>query len=280
MSKIAIITDSSAYLPPDLVKKQGIEVMPLTIIWGKETLLDDVDITPDEFLVRLARDPVHPSTTQPNPEDFLAIYQRLAPKVDGIVNVLISSALSGTVNSAEAASNDFHAVPVRTVDSRLTTMGLGFAVLAASRAAQDGKSIDQVVEIATEEAAKSRVFFVVNTLDYLHKGGRIGGASKFLGSALNLKPLLHLNGGIVDSLEKVRTKSKAVERMLEVGAEYAAGRRVRASVIHTGVPDEASLLAEEVAERFDCVEQFITGISPAISVHVGPGALGLCICPM
>ena len=128
-------------------------------------------------------------------------------------------------------------------------------------------------------AASSRVLFVVETLEYLHRGGRIGGASKFLGTALSLKPLLHLDEGRVDALEKIRTKKKAVDRMLELAAQYADGRPLRASVIHAGVPEEAAVLKNRVSEYFDCLELHIAAISPAISIHTGPGTVGLALCP-
>jgi len=279
MTKVAVITDSSAYLPPEFVEQYDIHVVPLTVLWGSETLRDGVDITPAEFLQRLAKDPIHPTTTQPNPEDFSVIYEQLAKDHDAIVATLISDELSGTVNSAQSAASDFDRVPVRVVDSRLTTMGLGFSALAAARAAAQGRSLEEVESAARTAAAMSKVLFVVDTLEYLHKGGRIGGASRFLGTALSLKPLLHLNEGRVDALEKVRTKGKAVNRMIELAAQYADGRPVRVSVVHAGVPQEAEALQSRVAEQMECLELHVTMLSPAISIHTGPGTLGLAVCP-
>jgi DegV family protein with EDD domain len=279
MTKIAILTDSSAYLPPELVEQYGIRVIPLTILWGSDSILDGVEITPDEFLERLENDPDHPTTTQPNPEDFTNLYNNLAEGYDAIVAPLISDELSGTINSAQSALSEFDRVPVRVIDSRSTSMGLGFATLAAAQAAADGKTLDEVEHAARSTATASRVMFVVETLEYLHRGGRIGGASKFLGTALSLKPLLHLNEGRVDALEKIRTKKKAVDRLLELAVQYADGSPARASVIHAGVPEEAEALKHQVANQIDCLELHIAAISPAISVHTGPGAVGLALCP-
>lgn len=279
MTKIAVITDSSAYIPQELIDQYSIHVIPLTVLWGSEKLLDGVDITPAEFLQRLTEDPIHPTTTQPNPEDFTIIYEQLATEYDAIVATLISTDLSGTVNSAEMAAKDFSQIPVRIVDSRSTTMGLGFATLAAARAVAQGKSLEEVEEAARSVVSKVKVLFVVDTLEYLHKGGRIGGASRFLGTALSLKPLLHLNEGRVDALEKVRTKRKAVNRMIELAAQYANDRPVRVSVVHAGVPQEAEALKSRVAEQMECLELHMTMLSPAISVHTGPGTLGLAVCP-
>ncbi|MCJ7567006.1 MAG: DegV family protein [Anaerolineales bacterium] len=280
MTKIAILTDSSAYLPPELVKQYGIYVIPLTVLWGSETLLDGVEITPAEFLKRLAEDPVHPSTTQPNPDDFRVLYEQLATEFDAIVAPLISDELSGTVNSAQTAANDFNRVPVRVVDTRSTSMGLGFSVLAAARAAAQGKSLEEVEEAARDAAARSRVLFVVDTLEYLHRGGRIGGASKIFGSALNIKPLLHLYEGHVDTLEKVRTKKKAIDRMLDWIAQYTNGRPIQTAVVHAGVPEEAEALKSRVSKQWECPELLLTTLSPAIAIHTGPGTLGLAVCPV
>ncbi len=279
MSKIAIITDSSAFLPDDLVRQLGIYVIPLTVIWGEETFLDNVDITTTEFYRRLRELPIHPTTTQPNPEDFLAFYQKAAVGHDGIVAPLISAELSGTVSSAVTAAAEFKTVPVRVIDTRSTSMGLGLAVLAAARAAAAGQSLDEVEKAAVAICTKVKVLFVVDTLEYLHRGGRIGGAAKFLGTALGLKPLLHLNEGRVDALERIRTKRKAIDRMLELAHEYAAGKPVRASVVHANVPDEAEELRGVVEQQFNCIELHVAQLAPAIATHAGPGTLGLAICP-
>jgi len=277
MAKIAIITDSSAYLPNDIVQKYGVHVIPLTVIFGKETLLDLVEIDITEFHRRLKEGPHHPSTTQPNPEDFTALFEKLTADYDGIVAILISSELSGTVNSALVAKEAFKRIPVRVVDSRSTTMGLGLSVIAAAEAASQGKTLDEVEAAAREVCSKVKILFVVDTLEYLHKGGRIGGASRFLGTALGLKPLLHLNDGRVDALEKIRTKGKAVERMLELAEEYANNRPVHVAIVHAAAPKEAEALKSTVQKRFNCVDFYVADLSPAIATHVGPGTLGIAI---
>lgn len=279
MSKIAIVTDSSAFLPDELVKQYQIRVVPQILLWGTETFLDNVNITPIEFFTRLQKDPVHPTTTQPNPEEFLTIFEELAPGCEGIVAILISSELSGTVSSARTAAEQFQRIPVRVVDSQSASMGLGLAVLSAAKMAAQGAAIDEVEATARDVCAKVKVMFVVDTLEFLHKGGRIGGASRLLGTALGIKPLLHLNEGRVDALEQVRTKRKAVNRMLELAQELADGKPVRAAIIHAGVPEEGEVLKSRVAEIFSCTELHIAGLSPVIATHVGPGTLGLAICP-
>jgi DegV family protein with EDD domain len=279
MNKIAIITDSSAFLPSTVIQQYGIQVVPQTVFFGEEAYLDGVEIKPSEFYRRLQEDPHHPTTTQPNPEEFLVVYEKLAETHDGIVVLLISSELSGTVSSARTAAEQFDRIPVRVIDSRSTSMGLGLAVLAAARAASEGKSLDEVEQAGRTICNNVKVLFVVDTLEFLHKGGRIGGASRFLGTALCLKPLLHLNEGRVDALEKIRTKRKAIDRMLELAGEYANGNPVRVSVIHAGVPDEAEALKTTIEDRFQCLETYVTELSPVIATHAGPGALGLAIYP-
>lgn len=279
MTKTAILTDSSAFLPENLIAEKSIRVIPMTILWGTEALLDVIDITPSQFLSRLAEDPVHPTTTQPNPEDFHAVYEELAKHHDAIVAPLISSKLSGTVNSAHAALETFDKVPVRVIDTQSASMGLGFAVLAAAREAEKGASLDEIEAAARAAADGSRIIFVVDTLDYLHRGGRIGGAKKLMGSVLNIKPVLHLNQGSVDALESVRTKSKAVSRMLELIAQHADGNPVRAAVIHAGASDEADEIKTRLSGLLDCEEMLVTDLSPAISVHTGPGTVGVAVCP-
>jgi len=279
MAKIAVLTDSTAYLPAGLVEQYCIHVIPAIILWGSQRLLDGVDITPTEFHRRLREDPIHPTTTQPNPDEFLSIYEQLAIEHDAIVAPLISSEMSGTVNSAKTAASDFDRVPVRVVDTRLTSMGLGFSALAAARAASRGKSLEEVEEAARIAASRSKVLFVVDTLEYLHRGGRIGGASRLLGTVLSIKPILHLNEGRVDALENVRTKKKAISRMLDLAAQYYVDRTVRAAVIHANAPEEAMALMSQVDRRLECLDLYVTDLSPAISNHTGPGTLGLALCP-
>ena len=158
-------------------------------------------------------------------------------------------------------------------------MGLGFSALAAARAAAKEMTLDEVEHAARSAAAASRVLFVVDTLEYLHRGGRIGGASKLFGTALSIKPLLHQNEGRVDALEKVRTKKRAVDRMLELAAEYANGRPVRAAVARAGARGDAAALKQRVAGQFNCIELHTVEISPAISIHTGPGTVGIALIP-
>ena len=275
MSTIAVVTDSTAYLPPELVAQYGIHVIPQQLIWGHEAFLDGVTMDPSTFYERLSRSKDIPTTAQASAGEFADLFAGAARNADGMVGVFISTELSGTVASALAAQELLPDLAIEVVDSRLTSMGLGFVALAAARAAAEGKGLAEVAAAVRELVPRVNVLFIVETLEYLHRGGRIGGASRLMGSALRIKPLLHLIEGRIDALERVRTKRKAVERMVEVVAERVGNMPVHAAVIHANAPAEAARLREEVRERFPYTELYLAELSPVIGTHVGPGTVGV-----
>lgn len=278
MARIALLTDSSTHLPPEMRERHDIQVIPLRLHWGEETLVDGVDITPAEFYTRLAASSTLPSTSQPSTYDFLQVFDRLASQYDGVLAPLISSGISGTVASALAASAEFTKVPVAVVDTHSTSAGLALVVLAAARAIEQGGSLPEVTQVARDVVQKLHVFFVVDTLKYLHKGGRIGGASRYLGSALSIKPLLFFDGeGKIDALERVRTKRKALTRLVELAEEKAGGKPVHVGVMHASAPEEAAEFQSRLAERLKCEQLHTFELSPVIGTHVGPGAIGLAL---
>jgi DegV family protein with EDD domain len=204
----------------------------------------------------------------------------LGAAASAIVGVLISSKLSGTVASALAAQQQAPELNIRVVDSLSTSMGLGFGVLAAARAAAAGRSLDEVVAAAEDVRDRMNVLFAVDTLEYLHRGGRIGGARRFLGTALNIKPLLHLENGAIEPLAQVRTKRKAVAQMLDVVEERLGGKPMaEVSILDVDSPDEGDAIAEQVKERFGISPVYRTTVSPAIGTHAGPGTVGICFYP-
>ncbi|MBC8450390.1 MAG: DegV family protein [Chloroflexi bacterium] len=285
MVKTALVTDSSAYLPPALMQKHRVQVIPLYIHFGAESLRDGVELTTAEFYDRLARADTLPTTSQPSVGDFLELYRRLGQDAEAIVSIHISSGLSGTVPSAlgarqvlsaEAAEAGVDPPTIHVVDSTLTSAGLGLLVTAAARAIEAGQPAQAVVRTVEELIPRMRVIFVVDTLEYLQKGGRIGGAAALLGSMLQVKPILHLTGGRIDVLEKVRTARKAKQRLLGIMEEQVGqAGAVHAAVIHANAPPEAEMLRQQVADRFQCRELFVCELSPAIATHVGPGAVGV-----
>jgi len=279
MSKVAIVTDSTAYIPPDLIEQYNISVAPLVLIWGDETYEDGVDITPNEFYTRLAGAEVMPSTSQATPKTFHKIYSDLLEQDYEILAVLISSALSGTVVSAVQVQAEMPEAPIEIVDSYNTAMALGFQVLQAARAAEEGANLAECKEVAEQAIGHTGVIFAVDTLEFLHRGGRIGGASRYLGTALNIKPILEVRDGRIEALEKVRTRKKSLVRLLELVGERIDGREpVRLATLHANSPEDAQELLDMAKDQFNPIETIFSEVSPVIGTHVGPGTVGLAYC--
>lgn len=278
--KIVVVTDSTAYIPEDALGEFDIPVIPLWLIWGDERFRDGIDIDPPTFYGRLPGSKIFPTTSQPSAGEFIEFFQQVGQGAEAIVGVFISSKLSGTVASALAAKDQLPGMDIRVVDSLSASMGLGFAVLESARAAATGKSLDEVVAAAEAVRDGMNIMFAVDTLEYLHRGGRIGGAKRLLGTALNLKPLLHLEEGRIEALASVRTKRKAIARMLDVAEERLGGKRMaEAAVLDVDCPEEGCAVAETMKERFGLPVVYQTMVSPVIGAHVGPGTVGICLYP-
>jgi len=278
MSKIAILTDSTAYLPKAFVDHHNIRVVPLKIHWDGTNFEDGVDITPVEFYKRLEKSSNLPTTSQPPAEEFLRIYGELAADYDGIIVPLISSGISGTVSSARTAASMFSKVPVEVIDTRSTAAGLAMVVTAIAKAVDEGKNLPAIKELTEAIVQRLDLFFAVDTLEYLHKGGRIGGASRYFGAALSIKPILYLNDeGKIDALERVRTKRKVMARLVQLAIEKASGKSVHVGIIHADASREARNLKMQLLRKLDCKQSEIYDISPVIGTHVGPGTVGIGI---
>jgi DegV family protein with EDD domain len=275
-SKIAIVTDSTANLPDEIIAQYNIHVVPLTVNWGGQGYLDGIDITPAAFYERLKTDKESPTTSQPSAGQFEEVFTKLAENYESIVGVFVSEPLSGTLDSARTAANTMPDFPIEIIDSRSISFGLGYMVLAAARAVEGGLNQAEVAQAARSLIDSMRFTFVVETLDYLHRGGRIGGAQRLLGSVLSIKPLLHLSDGKVEPLESVRTKRKAVNRMLEIAYQETRDKgSVRAAVVHASSPQEAEVFRQVVLEKLNPVELMLDELTPVIGTHVGPGTIGL-----
>lgn len=276
MSKIAIVTDSTACIPDDLVQEYQIRVAPQVLIWGEETYEDGIDIQPTEFYNRLSNASQMPSTSQATIASFKEIYTELYKDGYDIISILISSKLSGTVDSALQAKEFVPDARVEIIDSYTTAMAMGYQVLAAARARDKGMSYEECVSLAKTAASHVGVVFAVDTLEFLHRGGRIGGASRFLGTALNIKPILEVVGGKVEAIERVRTRKKSLLRVLELIENRIGGREpVRLATLHAKAPDEAKELLEMAKQRFNAIEVTFTEVTPVIGTHAGPGTVGL-----
>jgi DegV family protein with EDD domain len=277
MSKIALVTDSTCSIPQDLVKKYGIAVAPQILIWGPETFEDGVDIMPSEFYTRLAKASVMPSTSQVTVSKFLEIYQRLLDQDYQILSILVSTKLSGTVNSAVQAKAMLPAdAPIEIVDSNSIAMAMGYHLLTVARAIEQGANLAECVELAQQASQHTGIFFAVNTLEFLHRGGRIGGAKRFLGTALNIKPILELRDGRVEAAEQVRTRRKSLSRIVELTEKQIGGRTpVRLASLHANAPEEAQVVLNEAVERLNPIETYFSEVSPVIGANAGPGVVGL-----
>lgn len=280
-ARVLIVTDSSSSLPIELIAELDIRIIPLWLIWDDLCYRDGVDIDPHTFYQKLRTTESLPSSTQPSAVEFKEFFQGLADQCDGIVNVLASSQISGTVDSAEAASEFVPGLPIRVVDSQFSAMGEGLIAVAAARAAAEGKSIDEVVAVAENTRDQTHLLFVVDTLEYLHKGGRIGGAKRLLGTALNIKPILHFKDGTIQPLSQTRTKKKGIEELLSIAKErLGSNRMAEAAVVHVDCLDEGQALVQKVKEYFDPPVVHLSDVSPVVGTHVGPGALGLAFYPV
>jgi len=276
MSKIAIVTDSTAYIPKGLIEQYNISVIPLMLIWGEETYRDDIDIKPTDFYTRLQGTKIMPTTSQPTIADFKILFDRLHGEGYEILSILISDQLSGTVSSATQARKLTPDATIEIVNSNTTAMELGFHVLAAARAAENGASLAECKAIAENAQERTGIIFAVDTLEFLHRGGRIGGGARFLGTALKLKPLLEINGGSIAALERVRTKRKAHNRLIElIEARVAGKKNIRLATLNANAVDEAQALLDQANGNMEVVESVFAEVSPVIGVHVGPGTVGL-----
>lgn len=278
MSKIALVTDSTTYMPPELVQKYNISIAPQVLIWGDQTYRDGVDIQSHEFFTRLKTAKTMPSTSQVAVVSFQEIFQNLVEKGFDVIALLVSSKLSGTVQSAMQARDLMNSArdKVNVVDSQSVAMALGFQVLAVARALENGASLKEALALAEQSYQNTGVVFAVDTLEFLHRGGRIGGAQRFLGTMLNMKPILAIQDGRVEGVDRIRTKSKAHDRVLELVTEKIAGKSpVRLATLHANAADDAKVLLSRAQQALNPVESLFTEVSPTVGTHAGPGTVGL-----
>jgi len=269
---VKIVTDSGADLPEELAEELGISVVPVYVRFGEEVYRDRVTISEDEFYERLTHDPVHPNTTQPGPQDFLEVYQKLSSDADGIVSIHISGKLSGTYNSALMARDMLEGgCPVEVVDSETLSMSVGLIAIAAAEMAKAGESMDKIVEWVKQAIPKTYLFFLLDTLEYLRRGGRIGKAKALLGSVLNVKPMLTVKDGVLVPAGQVRTRAKGMDKLFEFVKEATDIQDL--AVVYNTTPDEAQNLAERLGSVFDSEKIRMARVGPGLGVHGGPGAI-------
>ncbi len=272
-SPVAVVTDGTSDLPSDIAQAKNITVIPLNVRFGDQTYQAPGDLTADEFFRKLQESRALPTTSQPSVGAFVEAYSRLCQTHEAIVSVHISSKLSGTCGSAQMASQDLRdRCRVEVVDSLSATMGLGFLAMVAADAANEGKNADEVVAAVHKAMTRLRILLFVETLEYLQKGGRIGKAQAFLGSLLNLKPLLSLSGGEIVPVEKVRTRGRAIERLSETAREQ--GPIERLSVVYSTTPEDVEAFLAKIGDVVPRDQVIVAQYGPAIGTHIGPGAMG------
>lgn len=273
LQSVRIVTDSTACVPPAWCQEWNISVVPLLVAFGDEVFRDGVDLTPEEFYRRLTEGDVLPVTSQPPVGAFQDVYGKLVDKGHAVVSIHLSSGLSGTVASAQAAAREFPRADIRVIDSRTVSMAFGWAVVAAARAAAAGLDADTVEMVAQDVLARSRFLCMLDTLEYLYKGGRIGKASSLLGALLAIKPLISVVDVVVP-VEKPRTRRKALQRIAELVRQDAPLERL--CLAYTRDEENARALGELLADVFNPQDIVYVEAGPVLATYGGPGAVAAC----
>ena len=278
MSAVAVVTDSTAYLPAGVAADYGVGVVPLHVVMGSRSGTEGLEVSPADVASALAERRLQVSTSRPTPGELATAYR--ASGASCIVSVHLSAELSGTYDAAVLAASDVESdgIEVHVVDSQTIAMGLGFSVIAAGQVARDGGTVDEVEAAARRAAAATDMLFYVDTLEHLRRGGRIGAAAALLGTALSVKPLLHVSGGRIAPLEKVRTASKARARLEDLAVERAGDGPVDLAVHHLAAEEQASGLAERLRTRIPRLGTLhVSEVGAVVGAHVGPGLLGVVV---
>jgi DegV family protein with EDD domain len=274
MANTAVVTDSACDLPRELAEERGVRVVPLKVRFGDEEFIDRTQLEPSAFWARLAASTALPQTAAPSPGDFEAAY--LAARdagCDGVVCVTLSGALSATYQAAEAAAQAVRdQLVVRVVDSRTVTIAEGFVVLAALEAAEQGASLDEVERAARAAAQRTTMYGLVDTLEYLHRGGRIGGAAALLGSLLSIKPVVEVRDGVVEVESRQRTRARGVAHLVERATQLAPLRRI--GVAH-GLAADVDDVVQQLAAVGCSEPPIVVELGPVVGTHTGPGSLGI-----
>ncbi|MNB66700.1 DegV domain-containing protein [compost metagenome] len=285
MNRTVIVTDSTSDIPPSMASELGIEVVPLTLMFGGESFRDGIDMTPEQFYERLPRSSQLPTTSQPSPVEYMNAYRRIMEQYPDskILSFHISSGLSGTYQSALLAKSmlEEEGERITVYDSLSASYGFGLLVVHAARLSAEGKSPEEILESVEALRQSRKLYFLVDTLEYLQKGGRIGKASAILGTLLNIKPILSIDQeGIIYAVEKVRGRKKAVARMIELFKSDLPGVSViNVAVGHTAEPSSAEEFLQELSQHFTLRERVLTNVGPVVGSHVGNGTLAVFIWP-
>ncbi len=280
---IRVVTDSTSDIPQSLADALGIVVVPLNVHFGDDTYKDGIDITSEEFYTRLKEATELPKTSQPSVNDFVQAYEYLTSQGDDVISIHISEKLSGTLNSAWQARNTWEDASgsqqghgrVEIVDSGMASMGLGLVVLEVARLVNDGASMEDVGKAIETMIAKTGCYVLLDTLEYLAKGGRIGKANAFMGTLLSIKPILTIADGEVHPLDRVRTRDKAIAKLLEIAQGAAPVRS--AAIVHSSTPEEVQRVKDGLSSLVSPDDVIVADFGPVVGTYAGPGGLGICV---
>ncbi|AVX31373.1 EDD domain protein, DegV family [Carboxydocella thermautotrophica] len=281
MGKVRIVTDSTADIPAEVVQEYGIKIVPLKVFLDGETYLDGVTLNSKEFYQRLPHLQNLPTTSQPSPLEFAEVYRELAAEGTQVISIHLSQKTSGTVQSARLGAEMTEGADITVIDSESLSIGLGIIVVEAARAAREGRSKEEIIALVERLKQESRLYFVLNTLDYIFKGGRIGKAEAFVGSLLNIKPILTMQDGVVTPIDKVRGWNKAIDRIVELVRERLQGRPMRCALLHANDFESVMKLHQRIVQEFQCFDVImINEVGTVIGTYAGPGAVGIAFFPV
>ncbi len=270
---VAVVVDSTSDIPREMREELGITSVPLLIVFGTEQYRDNIDLSNDEFYARLEKGDFHPTTSQPSAGDFVEVYEQLAKDHEGIISIHVGGKMSGTVRAAQQAANMVEGVPIRVIDSGSVSMGFGFLAIEAAHMAREGRGLDEIATAVEAMVPRIVLWAVLDTLKYLERGGRIGKAQAFLGSLLNVKPMVYIRGEVLPG-ERVRTHKKAVARMEELATDEAPYAHLAVLYSTTG-REHALDLADRLGSIHPREQIFISQLTSVIGAHGGPGIVGV-----
>lgn len=282
MASVAIVTDSTADIPQELRERLDITVVPLKVIFGSEEFLDGIDLTPSAFYQKMTNSPVLPTTSQPSPADFFDVFKRLTEAGKSIVSIHLSGALSGTYQSAVIAKSMLEDEgDVTVIDACSASYGYGMIVVRAAEMAAQGEDAESIVQEIQRMRRELRLFFIVDTLEYLQKGGRIGKAAAVLGSLLNIKPILTIDDeGVINPVEKARGQKRAIARIAELLVNDVGSQPVQLGIALTpGFDEQAKILSELLRSKLQVASYTEAEIGPVVGAHAGPGTVGVFVVP-
>lgn len=273
--KIALVTDSTSYLPKEILKKYNVSVIPLSVVFDNESFREGIDITTIDFYKKVKTEEKFPTTSQPSMGELVNLYEDLSKEHDAIISIHLSKAISGTFEASQAADKMVENVDVYSIDSAITSMPQGFLVMEAGEMIRQDKSPEEIVTRLNRLSKNTRAYFMVADLNHLQRGGRLSGAQKLIGSLLNIKPVLHVNKGKIEAFEKIRSKKKALKRILDLLEKDALNKSVqKVAFIHANNEEGALELQKAFQDKYPKIETYISYFGPVIGTHLGEGSLG------